>query len=123
MPSIVSKSSLAKRLSDDGGDAGGDASGDAGGTTHLYLNVYDITPVNNYLYCFGLGIFHSGIEGAPSFDFMKFSSRGISFCQRESIKMMLVSVEVNNVIVINLHFIFIQQFLVSFFFFSFYSRS
>eukprot|EP00262_Sarcandra_glabra_P001729 TRINITY_DN11880_c0_g1_i1.p1 TRINITY_DN11880_c0_g1~~TRINITY_DN11880_c0_g1_i1.p1 ORF type:complete len:222 (+),score=17.65 TRINITY_DN11880_c0_g1_i1:210-875(+) len=30
--------------------------------THLYLNVYDLTPVNNYLYWFGLGIFHSGIE-------------------------------------------------------------
>lgn len=29
----------------------------------LYLNVYDLTPVNNYLYWFGLGIFHSGIEG------------------------------------------------------------
>ncbi|KAK9716325.1 hypothetical protein RND81_06G225600 [Saponaria officinalis] len=30
--------------------------------TTLYLNVYDLTPVNNYLYWFGLGIFHSGIE-------------------------------------------------------------
>ncbi|GAA0164507.1 cysteine protease [Lithospermum erythrorhizon] len=29
---------------------------------YLYLNVYDLTPVNNYLYWFGLGIFHSGIE-------------------------------------------------------------
>ncbi|KAI7987595.1 DeSI-like protein [Camellia lanceoleosa] len=28
----------------------------------LYLNVYDLTPMNNYLYWFGLGIFHSGIE-------------------------------------------------------------
>ncbi|XP_031247911.1 deSI-like protein At4g17486 [Pistacia vera] len=28
----------------------------------LFLNVYDLTPVNNYLYWFGLGIFHSGIE-------------------------------------------------------------
>ncbi|KAI4338452.1 hypothetical protein MLD38_023510 [Melastoma candidum] len=28
----------------------------------LHLNVYDLTPVNNYLYWFGLGIFHSGIE-------------------------------------------------------------
>ncbi|KAL5551397.1 hypothetical protein UlMin_001573, partial [Ulmus minor] len=28
----------------------------------LYLNVYDLTPVNNYLYWFGFGIFHSGIE-------------------------------------------------------------
>ncbi|XP_058085593.1 deSI-like protein At4g17486 isoform X2 [Magnolia sinica] len=30
--------------------------------THLYLNVYDLTPVNSYLYWFGFGIFHTGIE-------------------------------------------------------------
>ncbi|VFQ58769.1 unnamed protein product [Cuscuta campestris] len=30
--------------------------------TLLYLNVYDLTPVNNYLYWFGIGVFHSGIE-------------------------------------------------------------
>ncbi|XP_010518715.1 PREDICTED: deSI-like protein At4g17486 isoform X1 [Tarenaya hassleriana] len=35
---------------------------DSGGITPVYLNVYDLTPVNNYLYWFGLGIFHSGIE-------------------------------------------------------------
>jgi len=29
----------------------------------VYLNVYDLTPANNYLYMFGVGIFHSGIEG------------------------------------------------------------
>lgn len=29
----------------------------------VYLNVYDLTPANNYLYAFGVGIFHSGIEG------------------------------------------------------------
>ncbi|XAR54913.1 hypothetical protein NMG60_11030247 [Bertholletia excelsa] len=28
----------------------------------LYLNVYDLTTVNSYLYWFGVGIFHSGIE-------------------------------------------------------------
>ncbi|AQK45792.1 DeSI-like protein [Zea mays] len=28
----------------------------------VVLNVYDLTPMNNYLYWFGLGIFHSGIE-------------------------------------------------------------
>ncbi|MCD7453526.1 hypothetical protein HAX54_021261 [Datura stramonium] len=28
----------------------------------LYLNVYDLTPANNYLYWAGLGVFHSGIE-------------------------------------------------------------
>ncbi|XP_038875397.1 deSI-like protein At4g17486 [Benincasa hispida] len=35
---------------------------DQGGSALLYLNVYDLTPINNYLYWFGLGIFHSGIE-------------------------------------------------------------
>lgn len=28
----------------------------------IYLNIYDLTSFNNYLYWFGLGIFHSGIE-------------------------------------------------------------
>lgn len=28
----------------------------------VYLNVYDLTPANNYLYVFVVGIFHSGIE-------------------------------------------------------------
>lgn len=37
--------------------------GDSSSLTPVYLNVYDLTPVNNYLYWFGLGIFHSGIEG------------------------------------------------------------
>ncbi|XP_030533744.1 deSI-like protein At4g17486 isoform X2 [Rhodamnia argentea] len=35
---------------------------DGGDHALLYLNVYDLTPINNYLYWFGLGIFHSGIE-------------------------------------------------------------
>lgn len=30
--------------------------------TPLYLNVYDLTPVNDYLYWVGFGIFHSGVE-------------------------------------------------------------
>ncbi|KAG5049390.1 hypothetical protein JHK85_010493 [Glycine max] len=30
--------------------------------TRVVLNVYDLTPLNNYLYWFGFGIFHSGIE-------------------------------------------------------------
>ncbi|GLJ29730.1 hypothetical protein SUGI_0586620 [Cryptomeria japonica] len=29
---------------------------------HLYLNIYDLTPLNNYMYWFGVGIYHSGIE-------------------------------------------------------------
>nr|XP_024381526.1 deSI-like protein At4g17486 [Physcomitrium patens]XP_024381527.1 deSI-like protein At4g17486 [Physcomitrium patens]XP_024381528.1 deSI-like protein At4g17486 [Physcomitrium patens]XP_024381529.1 deSI-like protein At4g17486 [Physcomitrium patens]PNR50826.1 hypothetical protein PHYPA_010012 [Physcomitrium patens] len=28
----------------------------------IFLNVYDLTPMNNYVYWVGLGIFHSGIE-------------------------------------------------------------
>lgn len=37
----------------------------------VYLNVYDLTPANNYLYMFGVGVFHSGVEGlsAPSLYF------------------------------------------------------
>lgn len=30
--------------------------------TNVILNVYDLTPLNNYSYWFGFGIFHSGIE-------------------------------------------------------------
>ncbi|KAI4379453.1 hypothetical protein MLD38_005748 [Melastoma candidum] len=33
-----------------------------GNETQVFLNVYDLTPINNYTYLFGLGIFHSGIE-------------------------------------------------------------
>ncbi|WCJ25828.1 PPPDE putative thiol peptidase family protein [Euphorbia peplus] len=36
--------------------------GGSNGGAILYLNIYDLTPVNNYLYWFGLGIFHSGVE-------------------------------------------------------------
>ncbi|XP_038976016.1 deSI-like protein At4g17486 isoform X2 [Phoenix dactylifera] len=39
-----------------------DGRSDSKGRTHLYLNVYDLTPMNNYLYLFGLGVFHSGIQ-------------------------------------------------------------
>jgi deubiquitinase DESI2 len=32
--------------------------------TPVYLNVYDLTPMNGYIYWAGLGIFHSGVEGS-----------------------------------------------------------
>ncbi|XP_020277162.1 deSI-like protein At4g17486 [Asparagus officinalis] len=32
------------------------------GDAPVYLNVYDLTPMNGYVYWAGLGIFHSGIE-------------------------------------------------------------
>lgn len=31
-------------------------------STPVYLNVYDLTPMNGYVYWAGLGIFHSGVE-------------------------------------------------------------
>jgi hypothetical protein len=36
------------------------------GNTPVYLNVYDLTPVNGYVFWVGIGIFHSGIEGTIS---------------------------------------------------------
>ncbi|CAN0900268.1 DeSI-like protein At4g17486 [Linum grandiflorum] len=35
---------------------------DESAETLVLLNVYDLTPINNYTYWFGFGIFHSGIE-------------------------------------------------------------
>ncbi|KAJ0604294.1 putative PPPDE peptidase domain, PPPDE putative peptidase domain superfamily [Helianthus annuus] len=32
------------------------------GNTPVYLNVYDLTPMNGYAYWAGFGIFHSGVE-------------------------------------------------------------
>lgn len=32
------------------------------GTTPVFLNVYDLTPMNGYAYWAGFGIFHSGVE-------------------------------------------------------------
>ncbi|WOK98911.1 hypothetical protein Cni_G07623 [Canna indica] len=54
MRSILSRSSSGK--------GSGNRDGEGSGRTHLYLNVYDLTPANNYLYWFGVGVFHSGIE-------------------------------------------------------------
>ena len=28
----------------------------------VYLNVYDLTPINGYAYWFGLGVYHSGVQ-------------------------------------------------------------
>lgn len=39
------------------------------GNTPVYLNVYDLTPMNGYAYWAGFGIFHSGIEGTSYFCF------------------------------------------------------
>ncbi|OAY71324.1 deSI-like protein At4g17486 [Ananas comosus] len=38
------------------------SAGQTPGDAPVYLNVYDLTPVNGYMYWAGLGIFHSGIE-------------------------------------------------------------
>ncbi|XP_059647707.1 deSI-like protein At4g17486 [Cornus florida] len=32
------------------------------GRTPVYLNVYDLTPINGYFYWAGLGVFHTGVE-------------------------------------------------------------
>ncbi|CAL5048261.1 unnamed protein product [Urochloa decumbens] len=48
-----------------GAVSGSAAVGDAAGATTTYpvaLNVYDLTPINNYLHWCGLGIFHSAVE-------------------------------------------------------------
>ncbi|GKB67401.1 deSI-like protein [Tanacetum coccineum] len=37
-------------------------SGYGPGNSPVYLNVYDLTPMNGYAYWAGLGIFHSGVE-------------------------------------------------------------
>ena len=33
------------------------------GVVPVYLNVYDLTPINGYAYWLGLGIYHSGVQG------------------------------------------------------------
>ncbi|GJN09409.1 hypothetical protein PR202_ga27412 [Eleusine coracana subsp. coracana] len=40
------------------------AKGSSSTAAAVYLNIYDISPLNHYLYWFGFGIFHSGIEGS-----------------------------------------------------------
>ncbi|XP_051114632.1 deSI-like protein At4g17486 [Andrographis paniculata] len=48
--------------SSDSSPTGTGRSGSEKSRALLYLNIYDLTPVNNYLYWFGCGIFHSGVE-------------------------------------------------------------
>lgn len=33
------------------------------GKVPVYLNVYDLTPINGYAYWLGLGVYHSGVQG------------------------------------------------------------
>lgn len=35
-----------------------------GAAVPVYLNVYDLTPINGYAYWLGLGVYHSGVQGA-----------------------------------------------------------
>ncbi|RWR76969.1 deSI-like protein [Cinnamomum micranthum f. kanehirae] len=51
-PSFLSDSTTTREEQSNGG----------GCRANLFLNVYDLTSVNKYLYWFGLGIYHSGIE-------------------------------------------------------------
>ncbi|KAG6476538.1 hypothetical protein ZIOFF_065780 [Zingiber officinale] len=51
-----------------------DGGGDGSGKTHLYLNIYDISPVNKYLYYLGLGIFHSGLKVCLQWLSVRFNS-------------------------------------------------
>lgn len=36
------------------------------GSIPVYLNVYDLTSMNEYAYWFGLGVYHSGVQGQIS---------------------------------------------------------
>lgn len=40
------------------------------GNTAVYLNVYDLTPVNGYFYWAGIGVFHTGVEGEFTLNFL-----------------------------------------------------
>lgn len=59
------------------------------GNTSVYLNVYDLTPANGYVYWAGLGIFHSAVEG--TFDCLCCILRPIDFLISLSMYSILVS--------------------------------
>lgn len=40
------------------------------GKVPVYLNVYDLTPMNGYAYWLGLGVYHSGVQGKRKFSIM-----------------------------------------------------
>ncbi|KAF7139823.1 hypothetical protein RHSIM_Rhsim06G0035700 [Rhododendron simsii] len=56
---------------------------DDAGDAPVYLNVYDLTPVNGYIYWAGFGIFHSGVEEElnvlPPLPFMHISVHGAEY--------------------------------------------
>ncbi|CAN1333760.1 DeSI-like protein At4g17486 [Linum perenne] len=65
---------------------------DGGSRVPVYLNVYDLTTVNNYLYWFGLGIFHSGIEeprSCPGFIFRRAVLLGKTSLSRSEVQEMM----------------------------------
>ncbi|PQQ21053.1 deSI-like protein [Prunus yedoensis var. nudiflora] len=37
------------------------------GKVPVYLNVYDLTPINGYAYWLGLGVYHSGVQAELGF--------------------------------------------------------
>ncbi|CAI9100205.1 OLC1v1037150C1 [Oldenlandia corymbosa var. corymbosa] len=49
-------------IADSTAERGGGGDADRNSDTPVILNVYDLTPLNNYSIWFGFGIFHSGIE-------------------------------------------------------------
>lgn len=49
----------------------GSRNGVVSGSVPVYLNVYDLTPINGYAYWFGLGVYHSGVQGSLLFFFLR----------------------------------------------------
>lgn len=49
----------------------GSRNGVVSGSVPVYLNVYDLTPINSYAYWFGLGVYHSGVQGSLLFFFLR----------------------------------------------------